>query len=305
MDMLYRQKDNLFYQLHPLTLTLYVATVFLLALMITNPFYLLPILVTTGAMIWASGNIKPYKGYLKLSIPLFLMLMIINGLFVKAGTHVLFRGPSLPVIGRIRITLEALAYGAGMGLRLLVIISAFCLFTYTVQPDRLMTLFGRLGNRTVFLMSLSIRLFPLMISDYRRIMEVQRCRGVRFNSRSWRDRVKHMFPVISVLLISSLERSFMQAESMYARGFGSGSRTQYKRELWRRRDTMIHLSTIAALIFGLSVQLMGVSTFTYYPQITSVGTMTLWPISVLTVLLIVPLIIDWGWRHWARFRSKI
>lgn len=305
MDMLYRQKDNFFYKLHPFTLSFYVFTVFVLALLHMNPVYLVPLLMITGVVIVASGNKDPYKGYLRLSLPLIVMLMIINGLFIKAGATVIYRGPVLPVLGRIRITAEALAYGGGMGLRLLIIISAFCLFTYTVQPDRFMKLFGPFGNRTVFLMTLSIRLFPLMVTDYRRIMEVQRCRGVRFNSSRWPERVRNLFPVVSVLLLSSLERSFMQAESMYARGFGSGRRTQYSSELWRRRDSIINILTATALIFGIWLQVAGISAFEYYPRMTSLASVALWPVAVLVLLLSAPVMMDWGWHRWAVFRSRI
>ena len=305
MKFLYREKDNFFYGLHPFTMSFYMGSIFLMSLIQTHPVYLCSLLGVTVLAIWRSDNLKHWQGYARFTVPLMFMIMVVNALFVRAGATVLYRGPSIPVIGMVRITLEALAYGAGMGIRLLVIISIFCLFTYTVQPDRFMKLFGPFGNRTVFVITLSMRLFPLMVNDYRRIMEVQRCRGVRFDEGRWWQRVRHMFPVTSVLLLSSLERSFLQAESMYARGYGSGRRTVYNQELWRPRDTVMTLFTALALILSIGAAIGGWGNYDYYPRLTAVVLYDLFPLIPATVALTVPVFMDWGWRNWPAFRSKI
>jgi len=54
----------------------------------------------------------------------------------------------LPLIGRRFFTLEALCYGAAMGIRLLGVITAFALYNTLVHPDKVTGLLSRLpGNR--------------------------------------------------------------------------------------------------------------------------------------------------------------
>lgn len=302
---LYRVKNNLIYKLHPFAIAFFIFAIFFLSLIFTHPVYITSLFVVISILIIDSGNFNEWKGYLKISIPLVAMVMIINALFVKVGSTVIYSGPRLPLIGKVRITLEALAYGAGMGIRLMTIISIFCLYTYTVQPDRFMKLFSRFGNKTVFIVTLSIRLFPLMISDYRRIMEVQRCRGVKVDSGGFMKRIKNTFPVVSVLLLSSLERSFQQAESMYARGYGSGKRTVYNRELWRIRDYLIIGMTCVAIIAGLISYIKGFGTYSYYPRLVKFDIKEFKLLYLIVFTLIFPAILDWGWRKWPILKLKI
>ena len=302
---LYREKDNLIYKLHPFTIAFFIFAIFFLSLMFTHPVYLLSLFAVVAVMIVDSGNFQEWKGYLKAGFPLILIIMTINALFVRVGRTVLFLGPRLPFIGKVRITLEALSYGAGMGIRLLTIISIFCFYTYTVQPDRFMKLFSRFGNKTVFIVTLSIRLFPLMVSDYRRIMEVQKCRGVKLESGGLREKARNMFPIVSVLLMSSLERSFQQAESMYSRGYGSGKRTVYKREFWRVRDYLIIGVTLMAIGAGVVAYVKGFGSYDYYPKLTPFDLSEFKLLYILVAALIFPAILDWGWRKWPILKLKI
>jgi len=302
---LYRKKTNFIYTFHPLALAVYIFAVFLLALLYTHPLYLFLILTATGMMLIGSENGRQWKGYLRYTIPLMLMLIVINGIFVKSGVTVLYRGPSLPLLGKVRITLEAIAYGGGMGLRLVVIISIFCLFTYTVQPDRLMKSFSRYGNKTVFVFTMAMRLFPLLVSDARRIMEVQQCRGVKFETKGFKKKMINLMPITSVLLLSSLERSFQQAESMYARGYGSGRRTVYKKEIWRPRDVILVGASIAAVIFGIVIYIFGFGTYDYYPKLLGIKYRDFWAVMVIFILLSIPSMMNWGWQKWPKLKSKI
>jgi energy-coupling factor transport system permease protein len=302
---LYSEKDNLIYKLHPFTIAFFIFAIFFLSLIFTHPVYLISLFIVVVILIYDSGNFEEWKGYLKVALPLVIFIMIINALFVKVGRTVIYSGPRLFFIGKVRITLEALAYGAGMGIRLMTIISIFCFYTYTVQPDRFMKLFSRFGNKTVFIVTLSIRLFPLMVSDYRRIMEVQRCRGVKIDSGGFKDKLKNMFPIVSVLLMSSLERSFQQAESMYARGYGSGKRTIYKRELWRLRDYLIIGVTCIAVMAGLVSYISGFGTYEYYPKLTSFDVSEFNLLYIVIATLVFPAILDWGWKKWPTLKLKI
>jgi energy-coupling factor transport system permease protein len=303
--LVYREKDNLIHKLHPFTIVFFIAVIFILSLVFSHPVYLLGLFIGVSAVIIASGNFSEWKIYLKMSVFFMLMIMFINTIVVQTGDTVLLTGPRVPVFGRINVTLEALAFGAGMGLRLLVIISVFCLYTYAVHPDKVLKMFSRLGNKSVLLVALSTRLFPLMVSDYKRITEVQKCRGVKFDTGKRLERVKNFMPVISILLLSSLERSMQIAESMNARGFGTGKRSSYSRNFWRPRDIIIIAALSINLLFGILAAVKGWSAYNYYPKLTYFKISELYIVVIVVLTLIVPAVLNWGWKKWPLWKSKI
>ncbi len=303
--LVYREKNNLFYKLHPVTLMAYVCLIIALSMVYSHPLYLLGILFAIGLVMISSDNLQEWKGYLKFSILMILVILIVNVIVVNRGATVLYRGGRLPVIGRIKITLEALTFAIGMGIRLLIIISGFCFYTYTVHPDGVLRLFSKWGNKSVLVITLATRLFPLMIEDFRRISEIQRCRGVKLNSGRWYERAKNTLPIFSVLLLSSLERSFQIAESMHARGYGSGDRSSYKRNYYRPRDYLILMSVFFAITLCLWAYLMGLSTYKYYPRLQSLDIQSIVIVGILTFILSFPALLNWGWKKWKTLRLKI
>ncbi|MDS1029251.1 energy-coupling factor transporter transmembrane component T [Bacillota bacterium LX-D] len=303
--LIYRAKHNLIHQLHPLTALSFIVVVTFLALLFSHPVYLFGLLLVTGLVLAAAENLREWKPYLEVSLGMLVIIMLVNSCLVHVGTTVLWNGPNVPVIGRIRITLEALCYGAAMGVRLLVIISIFCLYTYAVHPDKVLKLFSRLGNKSVLAITMGTRLFPLMLGDVLRITEVQRCRGAKLDTGSFMQKVKNRLPIINVLLLSSLESSLQTAEAMQARGYGSGKRTYYSRELWRPRDSLIMSATVLAFLLGLWSAWQGWANYTYYPRLENITRSDFPAAAVLIFLLAIPAFLSWGCKKWPRFKSKI
>lgn len=303
--LIYREKDNLFYKLHPFTNILYISLILFLSFIFSHPIYLFGLFISVGLVIISSENLSEWKGYLKFSLVLIVIIIVVNVIIVNTGSTVLYRGLRIPLLGRVKITMEALVYAIGMGIRLLVIISAFCFYTYGIHPDKLLKLFSKWGNKSVLVITLSTRLFPLMISDYKRISEVQRCRGVKLNTGGLWNKTKNMIPIYSVLLLSSLERSFQIAESMYARGYGSGQRSFYKRELFRPRDFLIITSLLLAFIIGLFAFLKGWSKYIYYPKLESFSFEEIIIAVIITFILMFPAILNWGWQKCRILKLKI
>ncbi|QEK11387.1 energy-coupling factor transporter transmembrane protein EcfT [Crassaminicella thermophila] len=305
MMLVYREKDNLIYKLHPITMISFIFVVFILSLVFSHPVYLLGLFFAVAGVIITSGNFSEWKIYLKFTVVMIIVILIVNAIFVHAGSTVLISGPRLPVLGKVQITMEALAFGIGMGIRLLVITSIFCLYTYAVHPDKVMKIFSRWGNKSILIITLATRLFPLMVRDYQRITEVQRCRGVKFDTGKWWNRAKNLLPVISVLLLSCLERSFQLAESMYARGYGSGNRSCYSRDLWRPRDYIILFTLFISMGTGIWAALKGWASYGYYPKLERFNLKELYMVVVVMISLMFPVILNWGWKRWPILRSKI
>lgn len=297
---MYRQSEleEMRQRLHPVTVLLYLTAVIILSLFFTHPFLLVALFLAVGLVIISFHLVKEWAGYLKIGLGFLLVLMFINVVVVRAGSTVLFLGPAFPGFGRIRITLEALCYGAVMGVRLLVIISVFCLFMYIVHPDSIIGLLGGRSDKTALALGLSLRLFPLMRADFLRIAEVQRCRGVSFRERNWRKRVGKAIPVIKVLLLSSLERAFQLAESLQTRGYGLGKRSRYFPKKWGLADWLIVGSICLGVFFSFWLIWRGQADFHYYPRLQDVESRDFFNAVFLGIFFLFPALLNWGWKKW-------
>lgn len=301
----YREKNNLIHKLHPMTSVAWIGVVLLLSLLLNHPVFLMALFLSTGLVIIAAGIAREWSVYLKMSIILTILIILVNALFSKAGSTILLNGPQLPILGSVLISFEALCYGVGMGLRLLVIISVFCFYTYGIHPDKVLKLVSKGNHKSVLAITLSARLFPLLAMDFHRIAEVQRCRGVRWETGSWWQRGKNLLPMMSVLLLSSLERSLQMAEAMQARGYGLEGRSFYRQDYWQRRDRILLAGEFLALMLGIVVVLEGWGTYSYYPILGEIHSYEIILASVIALLLSLPAILQWGWRKWPLLQSKI
>ncbi len=139
------------------------------ALIFTHPVYLAALLAVVVFMFAVSGGLTVWGAFLRLSLPLIFMIILMNILFSRAGTTVLAELSGGEGRWLLTLTWEALAYGAVMALRLLVIISSCASFFTFVSADKMMLLMGRFGPRWALTLNLTLRLVPLMIEDYSRI----------------------------------------------------------------------------------------------------------------------------------------
>jgi energy-coupling factor transport system permease protein len=308
LDQLFYREKGLFLQsLHPLAALAYMGALLVLALAFAHPLYLAGLLLVTMLAIGLAEGLEAWESYLKIALFMAVLVIMINPLVVHAGETVIWRGPRIPFLGRPAVSLEALCYGAAMAVRLLEIISVFCLYNLTVHPDRALNLFSRPAGKSVLVMALATRMFPSLVREMDNIRSVQQMRGVDFSSGSLRGKVKKYSSLINILLLSSLEDSMAVAESMQARAFGSGPRSFYARNLWRPRDTIFLAGGAAALGAGLWGLLHGFGGYSFYPRldclISGPGTVA----GLLAVLfsLFIPLLVVWGCGRWPYLMSKI
>lgn len=260
------------------------------ALIFTHPVYLAVLLAAVVFIFAVSGSLTVWRAFVRLSFPLIFTIILMNILFSRAGTTVL---AELSVgEGRWLLTFswEALIYGAVMALRLLVIISSCASFFTLVSPDKMILLMGKFGPRWALTLNLTLRLVPLMIEDYSRISEVQRCRGVGMSSGGIGTRLRSILPTSSILLLSSLERSAQLAESMYARGFGSGPRSSYQKAVWNKASSRLAAGLLAAVVTSITAAIYGWGYLNYYPTLGGID----WLLTLPAVLIAGAL--AWGMR---------
>lgn len=164
-------------------------------------------------------------------------LFVIWPLTEQLGSHPLWNGPILPVLGSIDVTREELSAGAVQTLRLATVALAFALWALKLDHDRLVRE-TRLARRSVLTVALATRLIPTLERDAVGFVEALRGRGVEVEGLRGRSRL------LAPLVASSLERAFTVAESMEARGYGRSGRSPGARRSLNRRE-------LAALAFSV------------------------------------------------------
>ncbi len=145
------------------------------------------------------------------------------------GSHVLWTGPTIPVVGTLDVTREELAGGAVQALRLLAVSLSFAAYALLLDHDRLL-MSARAERRSVLTVVLATRLVPTLERDARGLVEALRGRGVDVNGARGHARL------LSPLLAGSLERGYNLAEAMEARGYGRPGATRSPRPSWAPVD---------------------------------------------------------------------
>ncbi|WP_298208618.1 energy-coupling factor transporter transmembrane component T [Ferrimicrobium sp.] len=146
--------------------------------------------------------------------------MLVNGVLVHEGATVVGFVPTwIPLVSG-PITIEGFLQGGSIALTLIATISAAATLAVVMDPTDLADSFPRSLSRVGAALGSALNLAPAMAASYRSIKEAQQFRG-------WRPRgARAMIDIIIPVLLGAIERSTQLAESMEARGFGSGPRSQ-------------------------------------------------------------------------------
>ncbi len=271
MDPIFPPKDSMYHRLNPLCMMLWSLSVIIAALVFDNPVYLTLLFTATVLVAIYAKVFRGWMSYMKYCIWLCMLIMLLNPFFSHHGTHILYVFPfNVPLIGRPEISLEAIAYGAGMSLRLLTIMSAFASLLYTVNPDDLLDSLTRfrLFPKSTYVTSLAFRFMPALIRDSDTLTEVQESRGIRLNSGNMIQRVKARIPVIFPLLSNSLDRAVQVSEAMESRAFGCNSkRTFYKNPAIGGLEYTILFLSVLTVLAAACIRYVGFGSYNYYPSL--------------------------------------
>lgn len=154
-----------------------------------------------------------------------LAVLAFTPLVATIGSHVIWAGPLVPVLGQLDVTHEELSSAALNAFRLAAVGLAFAAYALLLDHDRLLQ-----AARFARPAALATRMMPTLERDAVGLVEALRGRGVEVRGVRGRARL------LSPLLAGSLERALSLAEAMEARGFGRSSRTSIPRPPWGARD---------------------------------------------------------------------
>lgn len=232
-------------------------------------------------------------------LPVWAAIALVNPLVNVSGATVLFSLGSRPY------TLEALCYGAAVGGMFVGMLLWFDCYGRVLTTDRFMMLFGSAAPSLSLLLVMVLRLIPAMLRRARRITQARMCIGkVPGMGASLRDKLRSGGAILSTLTDWSLEGGILTADSMRARGYGVGKRTNYRQQSMQLRDWLL-LSAMAALCVPvLTASLNGAAAAAYTPWLQIPAVTPAW--AAYWGLLLIPVILEGKERlQWAVLRSKI
>jgi len=114
--------------------------------------------------------------------------------------------------------------------KFLAISSAFALFSMVVDFDTLLDIMAllRMPDKASASIAISMRFFPDIMDMARDIESTLIARGIRYENKGWKEKIKARTPVLSSLLLLSLEKSITIAEALELKGFPKKSKIRNK-----------------------------------------------------------------------------
>ena len=257
-----KRRANKIEQFHPVILLIYFIGMAAVTMVTLHPVLLgisyLGAVFCTGMLI----GIRKLLKSLAYSVPMMLVIAVINPMFVHKGETILFFLNDNPV------TLEAIMYGAATAVMIMSVFYWFKCYSIVMTSDKTVFLFGRVVPRLSLVLSMTLAFVPKLKKQYKKISAVQKSMGM-YTSKSITDRVLSRFRILSALIGWALENSIETADSMNARGYGLKGRSSYAIYSWTRRDISVLIFLVlifAAVITGMS---MGAK-IAYYPAFTAI-----------------------------------
>lgn len=244
----------------PWIAVVYLAPLAVIAFTFANPLVLLAAGTAAAGAGIAAGAGRSIAQPLRWSVGLAVMVVAVNAIASQRGDTVLFRGSELPVIGRIDITLEALAEGGVLALRILVALLVFAVWSACVDPDRVLRAVRPFAARSALTATLVSRLVPTAAADGARMAEAGRLRGPAAAPVGRAALVRR-------LVAGALDRSVDIAATLELRGYGLGIRSRLPRHRREPGEGALLAAGVAGLVAIALAAASGIASFDAYPRV--------------------------------------
>ena len=192
-----------------------------------------------------------------------LLLALLNLFFNRNGQTPLF------TVGNRIVTWEAAVYGAIIGMAFAAAVLWWSCLSRVMTSDRLQSLFGKRFPSFCLLVSMVLGFLPRYGRRIREIVRVQRV--LSGDSATRHDRWRQSADALACATSWAAEGALVTADSMTARGYGSGKPSRYRLFAWDRRSvTAAGVGTLllAAVIAGLAG---GSCPTVFYPTLALTG----------------------------------
>lgn len=195
---------------------------------------------------------------LKTIMFLIIFTFILNSCFSGLGTPFF-------EFGIIRVSKESLIMASKISLRLIIIILASSLLTFTTSAIKLtdgleylfkpLKIFKFPAHDVAMMMTIALRFIPTLIEELDKIMKAQKARGANFDTGSIISRSKNLIPVLVPLFVSSFRRADDLAMAMESRCYrGDIGRTRMNKLKLSKND---YIYIFSLIIFCVIMYFLG------------------------------------------------
>ena len=299
-------REDCFSSFHPLVNFAFFACVIIASAFYIHPVFLGISLVCAFIYQWVlQGFRKTIKSFMLISVPMFLLVLLINPLFSHYGVTILTYLPN----GN-PVTLESFVYGLALGVMLCQMLIWFRCFHHVMTSEKFVYLFGKLVPALSLILSMCLRFVPKLGKHATKISQGQKCIGRDISNGSLAKKIKNGVTMLSILITWSLETALITADSMKSRGYGTGLRSAYSLYRFEKRDGWMLVVLAGLMAVFLRGSILGVTYANYNPKIVVEGLpLTLESgISYLAyaVFCLLPVIIDGlDALRWKKLRSTV
>lgn len=280
------QRMRRFGDYNPLTVAIYYIAVVTIAMFTMNPVLHL-IAFSGGALQFSIQRVKHKVGTHLLFLVIGLILALLRPLFSHNGATVLF------VINDNPITAQAFIFGINSAVMVVGVLYLFRVFSIIMTSDRLLYLFGRLSPKTALVMSMGLRYIPLLKEKSRQIGAAQTAVGINRDDNAI-DRLKARMNVFSATVSWGLENGIITADSMAARGYGSGKRSCFRKFSITKADIILILIMVMLTGPSIAALITGDYDTVFYPhfEMSGLNFVSLAGYVTFAILMLIPVLID-------------
>ena len=239
----------------------FIGSFVVLAFTYSSPIVLVSIGVAVAVAGIAAGARDAVLASLRWGVTLAIFVVAVNALVTHRGETVLVRGFEVPVLGALDVTLESIAAGGVIALRILVVVMAFAVYSACVDPDRVLRLLRPVAGRSALTATLIARLVPLAAADHARLREASALRGPGA-APAGRSALARR------LVAGSLDRAVEVAATLELRGYARPERGSTGRMRRSRHDLRFLATGIAVAVIGVAARLAGAGGFEAYPELS-------------------------------------
>jgi energy-coupling factor transport system permease protein len=285
-----------FRSLHPIVILTYYAGGITFGMLLFHP---LVLLAGWGAAVIVNLHLDGGREWRKWSQPMLtgvILILLMNPILSHRGRTVLY------YLGDIPITLESVVYGVTLAISMLNLLTFFVSYRLVMTEQKFLFLFTRVSPKAALVAMMAMGLVPRLRRRMQELILIQRTRGVTVTEGSLAHRARSGARLVGTLLSWTLEDALQTADSMQARGYGTGARSSYLGFRFRMRDgvTLAGLAGCAVLLIG--AWWSGNGFMVIYPRLGSFVLSLGDGLALATYILYLLLPLGWEWRDRGAWR---
>jgi energy-coupling factor transport system permease protein len=240
----------------------YLGALVAIAFLYSSPLVLAAVGVAAGLAGLLAGARGAVWSSLKLGCAIALPIVVVNALVVDRGATVFLRLGEWPLLGQVDVTAEAIVDGAVFGLRALVVMVAFAVYSACVDPDRVLRALRPFAGRSALTATLIARLVPVAIADAARLHDAGRLRGPAAAPIGRAALARR-------LMAGSLDRAVDVAATLELRGYSlvAPDVPRARMRFRSRYDARFYAIGAAVLIAAIVGKALGADDFRAYPTV--------------------------------------